>query len=59
MTAERIDGPTPGGGEYAIVVYTDQDLNEVDKDAATVAVTTEYDGDDVFITESVLTLHAV
>lgn len=55
MTTERISGPTPNGGEYALVTFTDDTLAEVDKDKATQMVMTEYDADGSVLRETVAT----
>jgi hypothetical protein len=46
MISERIDGPTPNGGTYAIAYYQDEAGEATDKDAATAVEIVEFDGDD-------------
>lgn len=54
MTAERIDGPTPAGGDYSIAVWVDlSTMNAVDRDKADGVVITEYDSDGTQINETV------
>ena len=52
MTSERIDGPTPNGGAYAIAYYMDNNRASVNKAIATKAEIVEYaaDGEIVFRT---------
>lgn len=45
MATQRIDGKTPSGGEYAIVVFYDDDLKETDKENATKILVKECDKD--------------
>lgn len=57
MSQERINGPTPNGGEYMLARYvmlaTMDDADEADADGV---VITEYTGDDKFLMETVATL---
>jgi hypothetical protein len=54
MTSERQEGATPAGGAYCIAVYVNlETLEEVDRNAATGIVITEYDANDCFLVETV------
>lgn len=44
-TSRRIEGPTPHGGAYAIVLFSDDHGESVDESVATRAVAREYDED--------------
>ena len=52
MTFERIEGPTPAGGAYAITFYSDDRGLSVEKERATRVTITEYDEDDGRIAET-------
>lgn len=49
---QRIDGPTPGGGDYSEIYYFDNDNNIVDKDKATKCVIRECLVDGTLISET-------
>jgi hypothetical protein len=51
---ERVEGPTPNGGAYAVAVYLRGDMaEEVDKADADTMVITEYDEQGRFVHETV------
>ena len=52
MTSECTDGRTPAGGAYSIAVYIDEDGREVEPDAATRVIITEYDSAGEFLAEA-------
>lgn len=60
MTTERTDGPTPGGGAYSITAWVDsKTMASVDKDAADMAIVSEYHADGTFIREQTIHLKPV
>ncbi len=48
MKTERIEGPTPNGGDYAIAYYQDKDGELVDKDNASRVTIAEFKGETPF-----------
>ena len=57
MTSERIDGPTPNGGDYSIGVYVDlESLSEVNEAEADGLIITEYTLEGTVIHETVGTV---
>ncbi len=49
MTAsKRIEGPTPSGGDYAIITFWDKDGHQVDEARAYRCTIMEYKKDDPF-----------
>jgi hypothetical protein len=53
MTSERVDGPTPNGGDYALATSTLATWQEVDKAHADGIVISEYTEDGAMIFEMV------
>ena len=49
MVSERIDGPTPHGGDYAIAYYQDASGEAVDKSRAVAVEIVEFDARDNYI----------
>ena len=50
--AQRIDGPTPGGGDYSEIIYLDDNGDAVDEDVATKCVIRECASDGSLICET-------
>ena len=48
VKTERIEGPTPNGGDYAIAYYQDKDGELVDKDYASRVTIAEFKGETPF-----------
>lgn len=48
MNTERIEGPTPNGGDYAIAYYQDENGELVDKDKASQVTIAEFSGETPF-----------
>jgi len=55
VAAERVEGPTPAGGAYAVAVFMDEDGAEVGKAEATRVKVVEYDSSGARLAET----HAV
>lgn len=54
MTVERIEGPTPAGGTYALVFFCDDNLQEASPEEATQSIISEYDAADRLLAEHVV-----
>ncbi len=52
LTEQRIDKPTPNGGDYSIIYYQDADGNSITKDKAQKAEAVEFNstGKEIFRT---------
>lgn len=46
MATERVEGPTPNGGAYAVIVYLGEDGDQAEKEQAAAAEVVEYDEQD-------------
>jgi hypothetical protein len=53
VTVERIDGPTPAGGVYALAFFCDEDLNPAAPAEAAQVIVSEYDAADRLLAEHV------
>lgn len=51
----RIDGPTPNGGDYAVMYYYDAEGNSVDVEKAVSAMGCEFTSDGKLINETYFT----
>lgn len=49
ITSERVDGPTPGGGDYMLVYFSDVERNPCDKSNAEHFEIQEYTKDGTLI----------
>lgn len=49
MKRKRLDGKTPLGGDYSVIIYFDDDMREVEEEVATNAVIFEYNKDDSLV----------
>ncbi|MCC8152957.1 MAG: hypothetical protein LIP01_01310 [Tannerellaceae bacterium] len=56
ITSERIDGPTPSGGDYSEIYYQDAAGNPIDKEKAVTAIIRECSVDGELINETFASL---
>ena len=51
-TSERIDGRTPSGGDYSVIIFLDDKMDVVDSSVATKCVICEYANDGKLVSET-------
>ena len=54
---QRIDKPTPSGGDYSYAVFLNDDWEVIDKEEATMMIVTECKNDGRVVCETILNIN--